>query len=206
MAGMAPDRPLPTPPQPAQPQQSEDPRQRDTVADDEDEGGGPASPEEQAAYDQFVNAGYRLIYAGGKVNDNILKLLDDDPQDLIAIVGAEAVGKNFNPVMALAATTAVICLEIVDRSAEKPAGEIILHGGTEILQDLAELAGTANIHNFTEDEINDALIAAVNIYRMTASAKGMVDNEALSEEFAELLNAQDQGKLGKMLPGIEKFA
>src|SRR5947207_781737 len=55
-----------------------------TVPDDQGE---QATPEEQAAYEEFVKTGYDLMYKGGKVNPGILKMLDDDPTDLIQALG-----------------------------------------------------------------------------------------------------------------------
>lgn len=181
----------------------------DTRLAEGEDGREPATPEEQAQYDAFVKEGMKLIYAKGQVNPGILKLLDDDPQDLIAILGEE-VGQDFSPVIALAATATIVVLEVVRRADPKPEGEIIMHGGAEILEDLADLAGQPGpdgqpIHTYTEDDVNQAMIHAVNLYRITATQAGMLDEEALAQEFADILNAQEDGTLGKMLPGIERY-
>ncbi len=176
------------------------------LADDED-GREPASEEEQAQYEQFVNDARKLIYAKAQINPGILKLLDDDPKDLIAILGEE-VGQDFSPVIALAATATIVVLEAVRRAEPKPPGEVIMHGGAEILEDLADLAGEVGIHTYTEEEINQAMIHAVNLYRITGAQEGLVDEAELAEEFTDILNAQETGgtaAVAKMLPGIERY-
>lgn len=176
-----------------------------TTLEDDDEAGEPnVTEEEQAAYEAFVSAGRRLIYNGGKVNQGILDMLDEDPADLVAILG-DQVTEDFGPVMALAATATIVVLQTVRSAPEKPDGEIIMHGGKELLEDLADLCREVKGHVYSQAEMNDAMIAAVNLYREAASAEGMVDVEALTSEFADILNAQERGELEQILPGIGRY-
>ncbi len=176
-----------------------------TLSEDDDDEEPNVSPEEQAAYEAFVDAGFDLIYTDGKVNEGILQMLDEDPADLIAVLGPE-IGEEFSPVIALAATAVVVVLEVVRRAGEeKPDGEIIMHGGRQILEDLANLAKTAGLKDYTSEDLSQAMLHAVNLYRETAANEGMVDEAALTEEFAEILNAQEEGRLGEILPGIERY-
>lgn len=174
------------------------------AVEDEDEEAN-VTPEEQAAYEAFVKAGFDLVYTDGKVNEGILEMLDKDPADLIAVLGEE-VGEEFSPVIALAATTVVVVLEVVRRSGEaKPDGDIILHGGRQLLEDLANLANEAGVQKYTSENVSQAMLHAVNLYRLTAANEDMVDEQALTEEFAEILNAQEEGRLEQVLPGIERY-
>lgn len=187
-----------------------DTRQHDRQeVEDTDESGNAepnVSPEEQAAYEQFVEAGIALIYGGGEVRPGILQLLDNDPADLIAVLGDNVpeLKERFSKVVALAATTVIVVLEVVRNLPEKPDGAILMHGGKAILEDLAELAEQAGQEEFTQDELNTAFLHAVDIYQAVGTEEGFVDKENASQEFAEILNAQEQGQLDKVLPGLER--
>lgn len=162
------------------------------------------SEEEQREYERFVETGLELIYGGGKVRPGILKLLDDEPSDLIAALGDQVpeLRERFSPVIALAATAVIVTREVVNLLPEKPDGAVLMHGGKALLEDLANLAEEAGQPEFTQDEISQAYLHAVDLYQAVASATGEMDTEAASQEFASILNAQEQGRLGEVLPGL----
>ncbi len=186
---------------------SDDVPPRGTGADDGDVGeeAPNVSPEEQAQYDKFVTDGLDLIYKGGQVRPGILKLLDEDPSDLIKALGDIEAFDNFSPVVALAATTVIIVLQLV-RSAgdEKPSGEIIMHGGTELLEELADLSGNIG-KKFSDEDANKALMLAMDIYRLTAEQEGLLDTEGLKEDFAEIQAADREGRFFEKVPGMKGF-
>ena len=151
--------------------------------------GEQATPEEQAQYELFVGQCLKLIYGGGKVNQAVLDRL-----------------KTGKPVQALAAAATVIVDRVFTSAKENGkdfAADILLHAGKEILQDLAELAQKSGIHDYTQDELDGAFYAAVDQFR--ADHQGMIDQNAAKGELQQLQQADQQGKLGQMLPGIEKF-
>lgn len=158
------------------------------------------TPEEQAAYDRFVLDGMSLIYAGGKVRQSILELLDEDPADLVAILGDVGELKQFSPVAALAATTVVLVLELLRRAGDrKPDDAVILHGGKELLEELAHLAGEAGIHDFGQNELNRAFLIGMDLWRECAATAGLIDLGQLKAEFAEIRTADAEGRLGDLL-------
>lgn len=163
------------------------------------------SPEEQAAYDAFVTDGLELIYAGGKVRPGIVQLLDEDPSDLIAVLGDSEAFDNFSPVVALAATAVILTLQVVKASKRKPAGEIVLHGGKELIEELADMSAKTGLRRYSQDDLNRALLVAMDLYRMTAGAQGLIDRKALTEDFDEIVRADRQGRAADLLPGIERF-
>lgn len=174
----------------------------DTVGDDE--GKEPATPEEQEAKDAFVKEGLKLIYEGGEVRPTILEFLDEDPSDLIAVLGDTEQLQNPTPPVTLAATTVMVVLEVIRRAGpeNKPDDLIIFHGGVEILEDLANLATEAGVHDYSQDEINTAWLMAQDIYREAATAQGLVDPDALKGEFDEIVTADKNGQLGDVLPAL----
>ena len=181
-----------------------------------DEEGMPAnvSPEEQEQYEEFVVAGMALIYqkkGGAEVRPGILKLLDDDPSDLKAILSAEELDQ-FSPLVAIAATTVVVALEILQLAGpeNKPDDDVIFHGGAAILQELCQIWMHRNPDQpLEEDDVHKALTMAADIYREAAADAGLVDENALSDQFQMLVQADKQGRLAEVSPelaGINRAA
>lgn len=163
------------------------------------------TPEEQAEYERFVEAGLMAMAEGGEIKPGIRQLLDEDPKDLIAALGDNIpeLGERFSPIVAVAATAVIVTREAIERVG-KPSGDVLLQGGRAILEALVELRDTMG-DDFTQDEINQAWLHAIDIYRAVASEAGEVDDEEASAEFAEILNAQEQGRLGEVLPELERI-
>lgn len=162
--------------------------------------GEPASPEEQAQYDAFVQAGYSLIYdqAMGKPGPDH-KLL----QRMMA---------SGNPVEGLAAVASMVVMRIEDaanQAGQQISPDVLLHGGNELLGDLADLAGKAGVHDFTDEEIEAASYAAMDKYReaRAQTGGGSIDPEAMKQEWAEIMQMNETGELDRMFPGMkEHFA
>lgn len=149
------------------------------------------SPEEQQQYEQFVGQALNLIYddKGMQAVTQRLKGTGDPMDDL--------------------AQTAVMVVTRVQESAREAGqdipGDVLFHGGVEIIEDLANLAEKAGIHSFSEDELEGATYRALDLYRETATQAGLIDPAPLKQEFGELMQADQQGRLGEIIPGIEKY-
>lgn len=165
-----------------------------------DSEGEEATPEEQQAYDEFVKDGFRVMYEGGEVKPRILELLDEDPADLIEVLGDEAL-KDFSPVVALAATATIIVLEVVRSTGEKD-GTIILHGGKAIMEDIAEIAQKAGIRDYSEEEIGKAFHMAADLFRRAAEEEGLIELDEAKAEWEEIVAADKEGRLGEMIPAL----
>ena len=152
------------------------------------------SPEEQAAYDRFVDNAYATIY-DDKVLPMILKRL--------------AKGAEVDPIASLATVT----VQVIDRlegsatqQGQAIGPDVLMHGGAEILEDLANLSEKAGIHAFTDDELETALYKAMDLYRSMKDEKGEIDQSAADGDFNAVVQADQAGNLDEMIPGIEKFA
>lgn len=170
-----------------------------TVPDDQGE---QATPEEQAKYEEFVKTGYGMMYAGGKVSPAVLKMLDDDPTDLIAALGNGDEFKQFSPLVALAATAAIITLKVCEKTGEKD-GAIIMHGGKAIMEDLVEVAGKAGIKDYSEEEMNQAFHMGADLFRHAAESKGILDMSQAKEEWGQITAADKAGKLDDLIPQLK---
>lgn len=154
--------------------------------------GQKASPEQQTQYNQFVNNGYHLIYAGGKTSPGILKSLASGP-----------------PVRALAMTATTVVMTLVDSAHSSnhdldPA--VILHGGKEIFQDLADLSSKAKIHTYNDADLGNAWVMAMDLTRVKMVAAGLVDPAAFQRDIQELNQAEKDGDLDKWAPGMGEAA
>jgi hypothetical protein len=165
--------------------------------------------EEQAAKDAFVEQGFALMYDGGQVNPYILKLLDDDPTDIREIFGEvlpldDDMWATEGPVIALAATAVVIVLEVLRRMGpeNQPEGDIIFHGGKEILEDIAEIARVAKKREYTPEELGEAMRKGADLFREAASQEGMIDLDAATAEFDEIVQADREGRINDILPQL----
>ncbi len=152
------------------------------------------SPEEQAAYEQFVNKGYELIYG-------------DDRQEAIKQQLAQAAQKD--PVMGLAGVASAIVRRLKDSAekAGKPVSpDVLLHGGTEILEDLADLAKQNGIHDFTDDELEKALLLAMDMFQAGELQAGKLDPAPFQQDMIELEQQSKDGTLAQEFPGLsEKY-
>lgn len=173
---------------------SKDEAPEDTGAEMPDESGMPqASPEEQALYTEFVNNGFKLVYAGGEVKPAILTSLEGDGE----------------PMEGLANTTVAIVARVAQAAEE--AGQdldagLIMHAGSEILADLANLQKEAGIAELSEDEIEGAFYRAVDLYREQAQSAGKLDTAGLEEDFIALSEADEAGDPDAVLPGATEAA
>tara|TARA_Y100000310_G_scaffold38534_1_gene36108 strand:+ start:64 stop:726 length:663 start_codon:yes stop_codon:yes gene_type:complete len=151
----------------------------------------PASAAEQADYDQFVKNAHKALYA--------------DVPTLLRSLSADG-----DPVTGLAQTVSGVVSRLVD-SAKKDgkalSDEVILNAGIEIMEDLADFAAEAKIHDFTPEELESAAYLAAEMYRGSQQGKGQHDPNAAAAELENLQQASESGALEKLAPGAtERFA
>lgn len=145
------------------------------------------SPEEQAIYDQVIANAYKIIYTGDTVSPQVLKGLE----------GSE------NPMMNLATTAVTLITGLVEsaKKAGQPIPEDVLyHAGVEIVEELAEIAEADKIHEYSEEEIEQAFYLGLDLFRQS----GLLDEEQLKQGFETIKQADQEGRLGEVLPGIEE--
>lgn len=158
----------------------------DTGADDTPN----VSPEEQAMYDKFVDNGLSLIF-DEKAAPQLLNRIKSAP----------------NPVEGLAATTVMVVSRLRD-SAENSGQQIepavLLHGGAELMENIAMLAKASGVHEYSESEMEQATYAAMDQYGDQAVKSGKVDKQAVAQDFQEMMAADKAGQIDQLLPGLGK--
>jgi hypothetical protein len=182
------------------------------------------SPEEQQQYEEFVLSGLALIYdeppkgepqdggqpqGKGQVRPGILKLLDNDPSDLKGILNAKEL-EQFSPLVAIAAATVVVTVEIQKLAkGEDISDDVVLHGGAAILEELAKSGCAATSSSSARTTCTRRSSMAADIYREVAADAGLIDENALKDQFAMLVKADKEGRLADVSPdlaGINKAA
>jgi hypothetical protein len=165
------------------------------------------SPEEQADYEMVVKNATALIYGNGSPEEPVpavLNVLAGKMPEVGTELFAEAEPPLANsPVDNLAAAAAMAAL-MLDASAQEKGKEVsndvLFHAfGGEIVPMLAEDAEEAGLHAYTDEEIEGAFYRALDLFRVSSPR---VDPDALGEEFAVIANADANGQLEQVLPGI----
>lgn len=177
----------------ATPQRGQTPPQSPTGASGEpfgDQTTQQASPEEQALYDKVVAQAFDLIY---------------DKRMLPGVV--EMLKGGGDPVEGLATAAAQITARVA--SAAQQAGQqippdVLLHAGTEIYEDLADLSGKVGIKDFSQDQdaFEGAYFRALDQFRMLVQEAGGADQKSAQADLAKLEQMDQSGELEKMLMGL----
>jgi hypothetical protein len=120
--------------------------------------------------------------------------------------GQEGAPQAGNPAVIALANTAVQITQKVDsddKAAKKMVeDEVLYHAAREIVEQLADIAEAAGIHDYSEEEMNGAFFQAVDLYRPIAVELGRTTDDKLKEQFGEVEQADQNGKLGELLPGL----
>jgi len=164
-------------------------KQQDPVAPEVGYQGEPnVTPEEQELYDQVVDNAYQIIY-DPKTTENLLS----------------RISQSGNPVEGLA-SVAFMVVTTLENSADQ-AGmpipqDVLFHAGIEILEEIAEFAEEKGVHSFSDEEIEQALFSALDMYGAQAERSGKVDKESAQAEFAAIEKADKDGTLKEQIPQL----
>lgn len=173
---------------------AQQPAARSPVAHEGAEPETNVTPEEQQAYNEFVVNGQNLIFTDDdKVRPKVLKTLEGDG----------------DPVMGLVNATVTIVQSLEDSAKAAGAeidGDVLMHGGKELFEVLADAQSAAGIADLGEEELEAAFYQAVDTYREMKQGRGEIDQDAQAEELAMLIDAEEQGALDSVLPGASEAA
>ena len=144
------------------------------------------SPAEQSQYDDLVKQAYNVAY-------------DDVPRLL------ESIGGQGDPVQGLAQTVANLFDMLVNTATRQGVNfdqETVLNAGAETMEDFADLAKTAGLHDFTEKEMESAAYLAAELYRNLQQNSGNLDPNEAAGNLENLKAAEASGTLEEILPGV----
>lgn len=204
MAGMMPEQAAPEEEKPPV-----DDRLKRLVDDDDET---PNVDEaEQESYEDFVYAGYALIYAKNSVRPEVKSFLDKDPSDLRSVldklISEEGEEPQFTPMLTVAATAVIIVLQLMRLAddSDRPDDAVIFHGGRAIVEELAQIYGAQNKQELSQGQVNEAFAMAADLYREAAADAGLVNEEALKAAWGQIVAADKEGRLGEVLPQLEEI-
>lgn len=157
--------------------------------------GEQASPQEQQQYDEFVNNCYNAIYT------------EDNPPKVQPSI-LQGLANKSDPITGLADTSAAVVHGVVMNAAKngvKIDPTIILHGGMEVIADLAKVAKLAKIHTYTPKEQEAATYRAVDMYRQMQGNDPQAQ-QAAQQDLSTMQQANASGNLDSVLPGATEAA
>lgn len=142
-----------------------------------------APAEEQAQYNQFVGSALQLVY-----NEKVF------PQLMQRITGTK------DPIGGLADATNMVIdrvREAAEQRGEKISGDVMFHGGAEILENIADAATQTGVHQFGQKEIEAAGLRAADQYR--ARHQDDLDQADVMDGFDQMMEQDQTGVLAKRL-------
>ncbi len=158
-----------------------------------------AAPAEQAQYNQFVGRAMELIY-NAQMFPKIVEMLRGGSDE-----GSDAKGS----VDGLAMATVMVLTRVV--SAAKEAGQslspdVLLHGGSEVFAQLAEISDKAGISDYANDRdtLEGAFFRTIDMYIDQARKSGELDEAAAKQQMAQLTAMDQNGQLEQLLSKINQ--
>lgn len=151
--GQAPQQPAPQPQAAGQPMQQ--PAQGGTPDAQE------ATPEQRAQFDQFVSTGMAILFDPQFVNTARQRIEgDDNPIDAVAEVATNIVNRIFTEAM---------------KQGEDIDQLVVLHGGWQILNYVAEVAQVGAGVEMAPEDIETAFYLAADKFRKMLEAEGLME-------------------------------
>ena len=168
------------------------------------------TPEEQQAYDEIMRTALGIIYPGGdqagQVSPQIMQNLQGqfDPQIMQMFALFEPpIAQNQLENLSVTAVMLTIMVEMtLEQGGEQLPDAAVMHAGKDILEELVEVTEASGAGEVEQADMEAALLRAFDIYRQSAPR---VDNEALTAEFGQILDADKSGDLDAVLPGAAEY-
>ena len=165
--------------------------------------GGGDIDERQLA--QFSDMAYQLIYGGktpnGEVNAAVVKMLRSGRPQQQQQGGPQQGEGPGGPVDALAYSAAAIGARVAKAGAARD-GAVVFMGTMDVLGELASVAATEGLYDYSQEEINAAAPKAAELlYSMTAQL-GLWNQQEIESDFVGLLEANASGALDQELAAI----
>ena len=182
----------------------QDSSQGDTGAPAQDSGAAqPASPEEQAQYNQFVGRAMELIY-NEKMFPQVVEMLRGGSND-----GQDQQGSGVSgPAHGLANATAMIIARVYKAATDAGANlspDVVFHGGTEIFGQLAEISDKAGISDYANDrdKLEGAYFLAVDTAMQQLRKAGVVDEASAKQALQQLQQVDAKGELEQVFRELD---
>jgi hypothetical protein len=161
-----------------------------------DQGGGmpgsarQATPEQQESYNAFVANAMNLMY-DKKTMPKLLEMLQG----------------GGDPIEGLARASVMITARVgtsAEEAGQKLSGDVVFNAGAEIVNQLADVATEAGIHDFQNDRdaLEGAYFRALDQFRTLMEGAGRLNKDAAQKDLAMLQGMSESGELEQMLRGF----
>lgn len=150
------------------------------------------TPEEQAAYERFIDNGFKIIY-----DQKVLPGL----MDRLVATG--------NPVEGLASVTVQVAERLenaANRQNRAIDPDILFQGSFDLMADIADFARKKGVHDYSEEEVENAVFAFMDMVATQAQERGELDEQGIAEDFNLLMQHDRDGRLDELIPGISGYA
>ena len=149
-------------------------------------GGGKANatPEQQAAYNEFVGTALMHVFGDEKVMGRIIGSIGEDP--------VQDIGRT-------AANIGYVVLKKAQQAGKTVPPEVILHGGQEIVGVLAEVAKAGKRIDMPPEDIEKAYFVAADTFRQMMQGEGGIDPETAAADIEALRQMEESGELEAMM-------
>ena len=153
-------------------------------------GGGveDASPEEQALYNRVVALALLALY-DEKMMPKTLKFIE----------------QSSDPVEAVSEVASQIGMRVFAKAKEDGVdipGDVLLHAGEEIVEEIIELVETAGLAEFTPEQAEKAFYATADKFSRAGSELGVYSDDQRQADKTELDRMADSGELKSILERI----
>jgi hypothetical protein len=141
--------------------------------------GEDAGEAEQGVYNQFVSSGI-LALNDKAASAKIIRSLDtEDPREGVALVSAAIISR---------------VIQAAKKSGAEIPPDVILHGTSEIVENVIERSEDAGVHPFSTDEkmVQGAMIRAFDEVRVALQGMGIVTKEGSAAAMDEIRAGQGQ--------------
>lgn len=152
-----------------------------------------ASDDEQRLYDAFVGGAKMMLFDGGPGLQQTAHYLQQagDPVEAIADIASIIAGRVYTAAR--------------DKGEDIPA-DVLLHGGHEIVADVAELAQALGLGQFEPQQIDQAFYRAADKFGGMARQMGAYSDKQAEQDKADLDQMADSGDLERLLGGLKMKA
>jgi len=153
-----------------------------------------ASPEEQAAADQFVGRSWQLIY-----DDRMF------PQIVEMLRGPQ----GGDPAEGLATVTDLVVAKVAhtaDQAGVAVPPDAMFHASGDVLEELAEVSKRAQIKDYSQDKnaLERAWFQFLDKFRQRLDGVGEIDQAGAQNDLGKLMRADKNGTLEKVMRDLNE--
>lgn len=149
-----------------------------------------ATPEEQSQYEHFVAKSLDLIYDQAVIAKTV-----------------ESLKGGGDPIAGLANVSSLVVARVAigaEKAGEQLSGDVVLHAGTRVFEDLADLSAEFGILDFSQDRdaMESAYYQALDNVRTMMDQAGRINTAAAQADMEKLVQLDQSGQLENLFRAL----